>query len=87
MARRLTAVSALKDGSLLLVILVSAALGACCVGMEIWTLLPSPAETRFCDRQVALLLDSRDPLEVQRAGMLVREIPCDVARRIAARAP
>ena len=40
--------------------------------------------TRACDREVGVLLSARDPVELQRADILVRELGCDVGRRWAA---
>ena len=77
-----------SDGlAFLFAILLATVLGALYVAVLGWALAPGPAARRLCDRQVAILLDSRDATEVQRAGILVHEIPCDVVRRIPARAP
>jgi hypothetical protein len=34
------------------------------------------------DQAVASLLHSKDPVEVQRAGIIIREIPCSIGWRI-----
>lgn len=79
--------SASGELSVLLTVVGAAAVIALCIGAETWALWPSPAETRFCDHEVALLLASHDPIEVQRAAVLVHEVNCDVRRRVVARAP
>lgn len=45
---------------------------------------PNPAAVRACDRAVAALLESRDPVELQRAGLLIGHLRCDVERRLPA---
>jgi hypothetical protein len=42
----------------------------------------SDAEHKLCDQAVAALLHSKDLVEVQRAGIIIREIPCGVGRRL-----
>lgn len=37
-----------------------------------------------CDRAVANLLESRDPIEIQRAGILLRELRCRVQQHLPA---
>ena len=44
---------------------------------------PSGPAKRACDREVGALLTSHDLVEVQRAGILVRELNCDVVHRLA----
>lgn len=46
------------------------------------TPLPDPALVRTCDREVGLLLTSQALVEVQRAGILVRALGCDVVHRM-----
>ncbi|WP_200305382.1 hypothetical protein [Paracraurococcus ruber] len=44
---------------------------------------PSIVERRqICDRVVDALLNTRDLIELQRSGILVRQLECDVARRM-----
>ncbi len=44
---------------------------------------PSVSERRkVCDRAVDALLNSRDPIEVQRAGILIENLDCSVSRRL-----
>ena len=42
---------------------------------------------RFCDQQVAILLSTKDQLELDRASFLVRYLDCSVSRRLPAVAP
>jgi hypothetical protein len=44
--------------------------------------MPSRAEVEACDRVVATLLSTRDPIELQRAGILVQGIRCNIGRRL-----
>ena len=37
--------------------------------------------TRLCDQAVAALLHSKDPVEVQRAGIIIHEVGCGISRR------
>lgn len=39
-------------------------------------------ERALCDREVHLLLTSRDPVELQRADILIRRVRCNVRRRV-----
>lgn len=41
-----------------------------------------PVEQRLCDQAVDALLDSKDLVEVERAGMLIRELSCSIGRRL-----
>lgn len=41
-----------------------------------------PAASAACDRAVAAMLDSRDPVELQRADMLIRHLDCGVRKRL-----
>jgi hypothetical protein len=43
---------------------------------------PSQKAHAVCDRVVSELLNSRDLVEVERAGILVRQLNCDVARHL-----
>ncbi len=40
------------------------------------------AARRACDRAVDTLLTSRDPVELQRSGILIRALDCSVSRRL-----
>ena len=47
--------------------------------------MPFPAEHaehRLCDRAVDALLHSKDLVEVQRAGIIIREVNCGIGRRL-----
>jgi len=47
--------------------------------------MPFPAdraEHRLCDRAVDALLHSKDLVEVQRAGIIIREVNCGIWRRL-----
>ena len=63
--------------------LIPAALGACSLvvlfslfGMDLG------AARRACDRAVEVLLTSRDPVELQRSGILIHELDCSISRRL-----
>ena len=43
---------------------------------------PRQVQRQICDRVVSDLLTARDLVEVQRAGILVRELNCSVMRRM-----
>lgn len=45
---------------------------------------PAPAAVRAGDRAVVALLESRDPVDLQRAGLLIEYLRCDVERRLPA---
>ncbi len=40
------------------------------------------AARKACDRAVELLLTSRDPIELQRSGILIHELNCGISRRL-----
>ena len=47
--------------------------------------MPFPSEgpeRRLCDRAVDALLHSKDLVEVQRAGIIIREVKCAISRRL-----
>jgi hypothetical protein len=47
--------------------------------------MPFPAdhaERRLCDRAVDALLHSKDLVEVERAGIIIREVNCAIGRRL-----
>lgn len=55
-------------------------------GVSVWSIVGSvstnPSRTQACDRAVHALLKSQEPVEVQRAGILIRELGCDVGRHL-----
>ena len=40
------------------------------------------ATRKACDRAVEVLLTSRDPIELQRSGILIHELDCSISRRL-----
>lgn len=42
---------------------------------------PDP-EVRLCDKAVEALLHSKDLVEVTRAGIIIRQVNCDIGRRL-----
>ena len=40
------------------------------------------AERRLCDRAVEALVHSKDLVEVERAGIIIREVNCGIGRRL-----
>ena len=40
------------------------------------------AEAQECDKQVATLLTTYDPVDLQRASFLIRYLDCDIGRRL-----
>ena len=40
------------------------------------------AARKVCDRAVEMLLTSRDPVELQRSGILIHELDCGISRRL-----
>ena len=40
------------------------------------------AARKICDQAVAALLHSKDPVELQRADILIRELSCGISRRL-----
>ncbi len=76
----------------MLLLPAAAVLGAVVVFAEVHYVLSvyprlHPERTRLCDREVAILLDSRDAIDLQRAGILIRELDCNVSRRLVGRVP
>jgi hypothetical protein len=51
------------------------------VVLSLFALSPSTRERQVCDALVQTLLTTRDTIELQRTGILVRELNCDVSRR------
>jgi hypothetical protein len=46
-------------------------------------LIPDDAAAhKLCDQAVAALLHSKDPVELQRADIIIRELSCGVSRRL-----
>jgi hypothetical protein len=43
---------------------------------------PSHAEHRLCDQAVDALLHSKDLVEIERAGIIIREVNCGIGRRL-----
>lgn len=39
-------------------------------------------ETVMCDRQVAILLNTKDLVELERAMFIIRRLDCDIGRRL-----
>ena len=61
-------------------------IGALFFGLA-WLVLSIPASgdaavRAKCDQVVGMLLESRDPVELQRADMVIRHLDCDVRRRL-----
>ena len=58
------------------------------VVMEVYALadrfFPSPSreEHALCDQAVAALVHSKDPVEIERAGIIIRELSCAIGRRL-----
>jgi hypothetical protein len=46
------------------------------------TLTASDAETRLCDKAVSTVLSSTDPVELQRAGIIIRNLRCGIGLRL-----
>ena len=42
----------------------------------------SVVEALECDKQVAILLTTHDPVDLQRASFLIRRLDCDIGRRL-----
>ena len=63
--------------------LIPAALGACSL-VVLFSLFGTDlgAARRACDRAVEALLTSRDPVELQRSGILIHELDCSISRRL-----
>jgi hypothetical protein len=45
-------------------------------------LTPSEAETPLCDKAVSTVLSSTDPVELQRAGIVIRNLCCGIRLRL-----
>jgi hypothetical protein len=45
-------------------------------------LTASEAETRLCDKAVSTVLSSTDPVELQRAGIIIRNLRCGIGLRL-----
>jgi hypothetical protein len=57
------------------------AFGVGVASVVVFALSPSAKDRQVCDALVQTLLTTRDAIELQRTGILVREINCDVRRR------
>ena len=44
---------------------------------------PTPREIAACDQAVKLFLTTRDPIELQRATVMIETMRCDIGRRMA----
>ena len=51
------------------------------VSATLFALSPSAKDRQVCDALVQTLLTTRDTIELQRTGILVRELNCDVSSR------
>jgi hypothetical protein len=78
-----------KDSSywgMLLLVRASMATGAGIVALAMVVVSgvgrPNAEGRAWCDRAVATLLKSRDPMELQRADILIRRLDCAVRRRL-----
>jgi hypothetical protein len=60
----------------------------CVAVAAFWIILALPAgpqftaETKECDRQVAILRSTHDPIELRRSMFLVRWLNCSIGRRL-----
>jgi hypothetical protein len=60
------------------------------LGVSIWAIIfhtviypaDDVAARKICDQAVAALLHSKDPVELQRADIIIRELSCGVSRRL-----
>jgi predicted MFS family arabinose efflux permease len=65
-----------------------APIAICFAVAAFWIVLALPpgpqfsAETKECDRQVAVLRSTHDPVELRRAMFLVRWLNCSVGKRL-----
>ena len=54
-------------------------------GIVLFVVMPDNtdrAARKTCDRAVEVLLTSRDPVELQRSGILIHELDCSISRRL-----
>jgi hypothetical protein len=53
-------------------------------GMIVIAVVPSAtkAEMRLCDKAVSVVLNSTDPVELQRAGIIIRNVHCGIILRL-----
>ena len=77
-----------REGWLLVVAAVAAVAGSAVTFAATFVLMDAALSTggqaraQACDRAVGALLESREVVEVQRAGILIRELRCNVSRRL-----
>lgn len=57
------------------------AFGVGVASVVFFALSPTTKDRQVCDALVQTLLSTRDTIELQRTGILVRELNCDVRRR------
>lgn len=50
------------------------------MGAAWWGLAPTAAERDLCGRAVAALMQSHDLVEVERAGIIIRQLRCSLTR-------
>lgn len=65
-------------------LLFGAAMGAGMLGAGMLIRGPTDAEHKLCDQAVTALLHSKDLVEVQRAGIVIRQVNCGIPNRWAA---
>jgi hypothetical protein len=64
-------------------LLLGMLLGAALIGRPLLMIGSSDdVERKLCDRAVDELLNSKDLVEVTRAGIVIQEIPCSIMRRL-----
>ena len=56
------------------------------IAYVLWSISPerSARATALCGQAVSTMLDGRDPVDLQRADMILRHLDCRVRRRVAA---
>jgi hypothetical protein len=57
------------------------------IGLGFWAWSPSTNLSEVCDRVVNQLFTTDDPIELQRAAIIIHELDCSVRRRIPADYP
>lgn len=67
---------------LLVLLVVIAMLAMTCLVWFLPITWPPVATVRECDRQVAILFSTHDELELQRAMFLIRQLPCNIGKRL-----
>jgi hypothetical protein len=61
--------------------LFAGVLMAAAIGGAFMIAAPDAATRHLCDQAVATLLHSKDPIELQRVDIIIRELSCAIARR------